>query len=121
MRLKLAELQESDAKAQKIRPKELEKNLDKYVNVNSMLYYQGLPFLPQIIQTELIGRYHNDSLASYFGINKIREFIGRNYYWLSLRKGVEAYIRGCNVCLALKTVRHKPYSDLQALPISTYQ
>ena len=33
---------------------------------------------------------------------------------------VEDYMRGCNVCLASKAVRHKLYGDLQSLPISTY-
>ncbi len=28
---------------------------------------------------------------------------------------------GCDVCLALKTVRHKPYGDLQSLPVPIYQ
>ena len=38
-----------------------------------------------------------------------------------LRQDVEAYIKGCNVCLASKAVRHKPYGDLQALPIPTHR
>ena len=29
-------------------------------------------------------------------------------------------MKGCNVCLALKAVRHKPYGDLQSLPVSTH-
>ena len=29
-------------------------------------------------------------------------------------------MKGCNVCLALKTVRHKPYGDLQSLPVPTH-
>ena len=37
IRLKLANLQESDAKAQKIRIEELKKGLDKYVDVNRVL------------------------------------------------------------------------------------
>ena len=34
---------------------------------------------------------------------------------------IKAYIKGCNICLASKTVKYKPYSDLQALPILIYQ
>ena len=56
-------------------------------------------------------------MARHFDINKTRELIGRKYYWPSLRKDVEPYIKGCDVCLALKAVRHKLYGDLQALPI----
>ena len=30
-------------------------------------------------------------------------------------------MRGCDICLASKTVRHKPYGDLQSLPIPTHR
>ena len=29
-------------------------------------------------------------------------------------------MKGCNICLASKVVRHKPYGDLQSLPVSTH-
>ena len=86
-----------------------------------MLHYLKLPFIPEIIQTALISWYYNNSLASHFGINKTRELIGRNYHWPSLQKNVETYMKGCNVCLLLKLIRHKLYTNLQALPVSTNQ
>ena len=45
MRLRLAELQESDKEAQKIR----EEGLDEYVDVDGVLHHQGLPFVPEVI------------------------------------------------------------------------
>ena len=30
-------------------------------------------------------------------------------------------MKGCDVCLASKAVRHKPYGDLQSLPIPTHR
>ena len=47
--------------------------------------------------------------------------VGRKYSWSSLRKDVESYVRGCDVCLTSKAVRHKPYGDLQSLPVPTHQ
>ena len=117
MRLRLAKLQESNEEAQKIRAKDL----NGYKDVDGMLHYQELSFVLEVIRTELISRHHDDSLAGHFGINKTGELIGRKYYWPSLRKDVEAYVKGCDVCLASKTVRHKPYSNLQALLVPTYQ
>ncbi len=38
-----------------------------------------------------------------------------------LQQDVEAYVKGCNVCLASKAVCHKPYRDLQLLPVLTHQ
>ena len=47
--------------------------------------------------------------------------IGRpKYYWPSLKKDVENYVRGCDVCLTSKAVRYKPYGDLQSLSIPIY-
>ena len=54
--------------------------------------------MPEIIQIKIISRHHDDSLLKYFGINKIKELIGRKYYWPSLRKDIEAYVKGCNIC-----------------------
>ena len=77
-----------------------------------MLQYQGLPYVPEIIYSEVMNRHHNDLFAGHFGIDKIRELVDRKYCWLSLRKDVENYFRGYDVYLTLKTVRHKLYGDL---------
>ena len=45
MRLKLAKLEKSNKKTQKIRAA----GLARYKDVNKMLYYQGLLFIPEII------------------------------------------------------------------------
>ena len=57
----------------------------------------------------------------HFGINKTRELVGRKYYWPSLKKNVKSYVRGCDVYLASKTIRHKSYGDLQSLLIPTHR
>ena len=85
-----------------------------------MLYYQGLPYLSEIIRAELISRHHDDLLAGHFGIKKKRKLIVRKYYWLMLRHDVDNYVKGCNICLASKTGRYKPHGDLQSLPIPIY-
>ena len=117
MRLRLAKLQELDEEAQKIRAE----SLDGYKNIDRVLHHQELLFVPKIIQTELITRSHNNPLARHFSINKTRKLIGKKYHWPSLGKDVETYVKGCDVCLALKAVKHNPYSDLQALLVSNYQ
>ena len=111
MRLRLQELQETNSKAQKLRSKE------GYKKVEGVLHYQGLPFVPEAIQTELITCHHDDSLAGHFGITKTCELLARKYFSPSLRHDVEAYVKGCDVYLASKVVRHKPYGDLQSLPV----
>ena len=70
---------------------------------------------------ELVGRHHNNPLAGHFGIEKTCKLLAQKYYWPTLRHDVEAYVKGCDVCLASKAVRHKPYGDLQSLPVPTHQ
>ena len=86
-----------------------------------MLHHQGLSYVPEIIRTELISRHHDNPLSGYFGIEKTRKLVAQKYYWLTLRHDGNDYVKGCNICLALKTIRHKPYGDLQSLPVSTYR
>lgn len=116
--MRLAKLQESDEGARKIRA--TKKLQEGWKDIDEVLHHQRLLFVLEAICTELISCYHNDLLAGHFEINKTRKLIGQKYYWPSLRKDV-AYVKGCDVCLGSKTVRHKAYDDLQALAIQTYQ
>ena len=116
--MRLQELQEKNEQAQKLRAEQpVKKNLK---NIDSMLYHLGLPYITEIIQIELISRHHKNPLASYFGIEKIHKLVARKYYWPTLRHDVDNYVKGCNVCLALKAIRHKPYSDLHFLLVLTH-
>ena len=118
MRLRLFELQENDNKAKLLRGSaDLPEGWE---DVERVLQYQGLPYVPEIIRSKVISRHHDDPLAGHFGIDKTRELVNRKYYWPSLRRDVESYVRGCDVCLASKAVRHKPYGDLQSLPVPTH-
>ena len=72
------------------------------------------------IRMQLINRHQNNLLASYFCIKKACKLLARKYFWPTFRHDVEAYIKGCNVCLSLQMVKHKPYSDFQSLPILIY-
>lgn len=86
-----------------------------------MLHHQGLLFEPKAIRIELISRYYDDPLFGYFGIKKTRELLARKYFWSTLYHDVEAYIKGSDVCPTSKAVRHKPYGDLQSLPVPTHR
>ena len=119
MRLRLSELQENDEEAKLLRGSaDLPEGWE---DVEGVLQYQGLPYVLEIIRSEVISRHHDDPLAGHFGIDKTRELVGRKYYWPSLRRDVESYVRGCDVCLTSKAVRHKPYGDLQSLPVPTHR
>ncbi len=115
--MRLPELQAEDQEAWRIREQGLKKGWEE---IKEVLYHQGLLYVPEIVRTELISRHHDDPLAGYFGIDKIRELIARKYYWPTFRRDVETYVTGCDSYLTSKSVRHKPYGDLQSLPVPTH-
>ena len=92
-----------------------------YKEIDKILYYQGLSFVPKAIQTDLISRHHNNPLDNYFGIKKTCKLLAQKNYWLTLRHNVKAYVKGCDICLASKVVCQKPYGNLQLLPIPTHR
>ena len=117
MRLKLQELQEVDSKTQKLE----QQKANSYKEIDDIFHYQSLLFVPKAIQIELISRHYNNPLAGHFGIEKTCKLLAQKYYWSTLCHNVEAYVKGCDICLASKAVCHKPYGDLQSLPILTHQ
>lgn len=62
--------------------------------------------MPKIIQFELISQYHNDSIVRNFEVVKTKELIGQKYYCSSLKKDMEAYVKGYYAYLALKAIRY---------------
>lgn len=68
---------------------------------------------------ELINKYHNDLLAAYLRIKKTWKMVTLKYYWLFLQYNIETYVKGYDVCLALKAVKYKSYSNFQLLLVPT--
>ncbi len=114
LRLRLPELQAKDQEARKIREQGLTEGCEE---IEEVLQHQDLPYVPKIVRTKLISRYHDDPLAGHFGIDNTRELIARKYYWPTLHRDVETYVIGGDIYLALKAVRHMPYGNLQSLPV----
>ncbi len=88
--------------------------------VNEVLYFQDLSYVSKIIYTELISWHHKDLLFGHFGIEKIQELVAQKYYWSILHHNVKTYVKSCDIYLTSNTVRHKPYGDLQSLPMPTH-
>ena len=86
-----------------------------------MLHFQHFPYLLEIIRTKIISKRYDDPLARHFGTEKTRELVARKYYWPTLQADIDAYVKRCDVCLALKAVRYKLYRDLQLLPMPTHR
>lgn len=117
MRIRLFGFQNDNKEVEKLRSKKI---LEGWENMKKVFYYQGLPYVPEIISLELISRHHNNFLRGPFGIEKTRELIAQKLYWRMLLRDNEAYVKGCNVFLASKTVFHKLYGNFQSLPVPTH-
>ena len=118
MRLRLPDLQSNNNQVRKMRAADFPK---RWEDIKRVLQYGGLPYIPEIIWSKLISWHHDDPLAGYFGIDKTRELITKKYYWPTLRWDVEAYVKSCDVFLASMAVCHKPYRNLQTLPVPTHK
>ena len=86
-----------------------------------MLHHQALLSVSKAICMELISWHHDKPQAGYFGIEKTCELLTKKYYWSNLRHNVEAYMKNFDICLASKAFWHKPYSNLQSLPVRIHQ
>ena len=117
IKLKLQELQQANCKAKEL----MQQKADSYEEIDEILHHQGLPFVLKAIWTKLISHYYDNPLAGYFDIKKTCKLLAKKYYWPTLRHDVGAYVKDCDVCLASKAVPHKPYGNLQLLPIPTHQ
>ena len=90
MRLRLSKRQENDEEAKLLRgtaglP-------EGWEDVKGVLQYQGLPYVLEIIRSEVISRHHDDPLAGHFSIDKTRKLVSQKYYWPSLKRDVESYV-----------------------------
>ena len=84
------------------------------VRNNGRLYVPG----DAAVREELISRNHDDPLAGHFGPEKTSDLLQRKYYWAGCGKQAGEYVKTCDICQRTKAPRHKPYGELQSLPIS---
>ena len=91
-----------------------------WIEIDRVLYHEDLLYLPEIIRTEIISRYHNDLLASYFRVKKTMELVAEKYYWPTPRAEMEVYVKRCDVYITSKAIKNKPCGDLQLLPVPTH-
>jgi hypothetical protein len=73
--------------------------------------------VPITLVHDIIAAHHATLQAGHFGVNKTLELVSRNFWWPSMRRDVNAYVRTCQSCQQSKAVNHAPYGLLQPLAI----
>ena len=71
----------------------------------------------EALRAELMRTHHDDPLAGHFAANKTLNLICRKYWWPGISKDVKEYTSTCGVCQRTRVQRHRPYGEMQALPI----
>ncbi len=77
--MRLPELQNDEKEAKKLRSEQVILP-EGWEDIEQVLHYQGLPYVPKVTRSELINRHHDNPLAGDFGIEKTCKLIARKYY-----------------------------------------
>jgi len=83
------------------------------------LLYRDCIFVPDHtpLQLRLLQDHHDPPAMGHPGHAKTLELLARKYYWPSMRKDVDRFVRNCHVCHRIKSTRHAPYGVLKPLSV----
>jgi len=86
---------------------------------DGQLFYRGKQYVPEDpeLQLRLIQDYHDTPLAGHPGRSKTFDLLSRRYYWKTMRKQVDRYVRSCAECQKSRTSRHASFGVLRPLPV----
>ena len=69
------------------------------------------------LRAQLLERYHDCPSGGHWGRDKTLELIRRTFTWPGIANDVREYVATCPVCQGKAIHRHKPYGQLEALPV----
>ena len=78
----------------------LKRENSPWTMVNGAIMWKELFYVPkdEKIREEIIIQNHNHPLAGHSGIGRTRDLIMTKYYWPTIRKDVEWYVKGYDTC-----------------------
>ncbi|KAI2649877.1 Transposon Tf2-6 polyprotein [Labeo rohita] len=77
----------------------------------------GRLFVPNDLRQEVLQWGHDSTLAGHQGVQRTASFIGRAFWWRTLRKNVQEYVQACNICARSKNPNAPSTGELQPLPV----
>ncbi|KAK9406808.1 hypothetical protein NXF25_005582 [Crotalus adamanteus] len=90
-------------------------------NPGLLTYRDGLAwhgdrlYIPQRLRDRVYHRCHDSKLAGHFGFLKTLHLARWQFWWPSLRKDIESYVKGCHICAQAKVIPKKPMGLLQSV------
>ena len=102
---------------------QVERNFASLTNVDDFWMRGKMIAVPAVakLRTELISLHHDTPFAGHFMTEKTVQLILQTYWWPSLAKDVDAYVRACDSCQRMKTSPLKPAGLLQPLPVPEFR
>jgi len=86
---------------------------------NGLLLIQNLVYIPEgDIRRQVISSRHSHPAAGHPGVASTFELVTRDFWWPSIRKTIQQYIRNCSICSRIKPSRLPPFGFLKPLEIS---
>lgn len=83
------------------------------------------------MRTDVVAQHHDDPLAGHFEVEKTLNLLQQKYYWpnpgnnsdasIGMREFTKQYCNSCAICKRSKSQRHKPYGEIQSLPIPEFK
>ena len=84
---------------------------------NGLYHFKGKIYISEKLYTELISKYHNKSLADYFGCNCTSELVYCKYQWSKMIHTIAVYTKACQICTQNKYSTYATYSTFLSLPL----
>lgn len=86
---------------------------------NGLIYYRDKLFIPEdtSLRLRLLRTHHDTPVAGHPGKAGTLELLSREYWWPSVRKDCDQYVRNCHHCKRVKASREPPTGLLKPLPI----
>ena len=96
-----------------------EEDLLWHINADGMLCHESKIYILPAggVWGSVLQSHHNNPLAGHFSHKRTLELIRCQYYWPGMVKDTHSYVTSCDMCQRIKVTWHKPYGELQSLPL----
>ena len=84
---------------------------------NDILHYKAHLYIPRQLVPSILQSEHDSQIAGHFAMDKTTELIRRNFWWPSMIKEIEEYVKSCPDCQKNKAKHHKEYGLLTPLEL----
>ena len=82
----------------------LDKKESHWTRKDGLIKWKDLTYVPNDakLREDVIIANHDHPIAGHPGTKRTRDLIMSEYYWPSLKKDIEAYVKGCDTCQKVK-------------------